>query len=138
VESLTEGEEEVVGTLRALDLDKDFLDVVVNGQGMHIVGLGDAMDDVIGPMVNKTVRVQIVRRTKENRFRDIELDEQVAGNGRHGPQNGRPAQPALQVKSRGVYSTLPRQSRIRADHTGNRKPRMPKLTGHDEPTHLVL
>lgn len=71
----TEIEDEVVGTLRAVDLDKDFLDVMVNGQGMHIVGLAEAMDDVIGPMVNKAVRVQIVRSAKGVRFRDIELEE---------------------------------------------------------------
>jgi hypothetical protein len=68
-------EEEVAGTLRAVDLDKDFLDVMVNGQGLHIVGLAEAMDDVIGPMVNKAVKVQIVRSAKGLRFRDIELDE---------------------------------------------------------------
>jgi hypothetical protein len=69
-------EEEFIGILRAVDLDKDFLDVTVNGQPLHVAGLGDAMDDVIGPMVNKTVKVQVVRRaTGPLRFRDIELDE---------------------------------------------------------------
>jgi hypothetical protein len=69
-------EEEVSGILRAVDLDKDFLDVIVDGQSLHIVGLEDAMDDVIGPMVNKTVRVRVVRSSKGSpRFRDIEVDE---------------------------------------------------------------
>lgn len=68
-------EEEIVGTLRALDLDKDFLDVVVEGKTLHVVGLGDAMDDVIGPMVNKAVRVRITKTPKGVRFRDIELDD---------------------------------------------------------------
>jgi hypothetical protein len=58
-----------------VDLDKDFLDVVVDGQGMHIVDLAEAMDDVIGPLVNKTVKVQIVRAANRLRFRDIELEE---------------------------------------------------------------
>src|SRR5262249_20286726 len=71
----TETEDEIVGNLRAVDLDKDFLDVVVNGQGLHIVGLAEAMDDVIGPMINKTVKVQVVRSAKGLRFRDLELDE---------------------------------------------------------------
>lgn len=75
LQDATETEKEVVGTLRAVDLDKDFLDVVVDGQGMHIVGLGDALDDVIGPMVNKTVKVQVVNSAKGLRFQDIELDE---------------------------------------------------------------
>jgi hypothetical protein len=69
--------EEIIGTLRAVDLEKDFLDVVVPpSQSLHIVGLSDAMDDVIGPMVNKTVKVQIVREARGSIcFRDIELDE---------------------------------------------------------------
>jgi hypothetical protein len=68
-------EERLIGILRAVDLDKDFLDVTVNDQTFHVVGLGDTMDDVIGPMVNKTVRVLVVRRKGSTRFRDIELDE---------------------------------------------------------------
>jgi hypothetical protein len=71
-----DAEEEIMGVLRAVDLDKDFLDVTVNGQALHVVGLEDAMDDVIGPMVNKMVKVQVVRRAVGPlRFRDIELDE---------------------------------------------------------------
>jgi hypothetical protein len=71
----TEIEDEIVGTLRAVDLEKDFLDVVVDGQGVHIVDLAEAMDDVIGPMINKPVKVQIIRAAKGLRFRDIELEE---------------------------------------------------------------
>lgn len=68
--------EELVGILRAVDLEKDFLNVFVNGQGLHVIGLEDAMDDVIGPMVNKRVKVQVVRDAKGAiRFRDIEVDE---------------------------------------------------------------
>ena len=69
-------EEEIVGTLRAVDLEKDFLDVVVNGQPLHVVGLSDAMDDVIGPMVNKEVKVHTVRGNRGAlSFRDIELED---------------------------------------------------------------
>lgn len=69
-------EEELIGVLRAVDLDKDYLDVLVDSQPMHIEGLGDAMDDVIGPMVNKRVKVSTVRSAKGKvSFRDIELDE---------------------------------------------------------------
>lgn len=73
-----EGEEEalVVGILRAVHLDKDWLDVTVDGMSVHIAGLKDTIDDLIGPMVNRRV---IVRATKsiKNKFRfiDIELDE---------------------------------------------------------------
>ena len=69
-------DEELIGTLRAVDLDKDFLAVTVANKALHVVGLGDAMDDLIGPMVNKRVKVQVIRRTAGPlRFRDIELDE---------------------------------------------------------------
>jgi hypothetical protein len=68
--------EEHVGTLRAVDLEKDWLDVLIAGHALHVVGLEDAMDDIIGPMVNKTVKVSVVRTAKGViRFRDIELDE---------------------------------------------------------------
>jgi len=58
-----------------VDLEKDLQVIVVDGQALHIVGLGDAMDDVVGPMVNKTVRVGVVRGGKSLRFGDIELDD---------------------------------------------------------------
>jgi hypothetical protein len=75
VQGPSETEEDVVGILRAVDLERDYLDVIVNGQGMHIVGLGDSMDDVIGPMINKMVKVHVTRTPKEMRLRDIELEE---------------------------------------------------------------
>jgi hypothetical protein len=68
--------EDHAGILRAVDLDKDFLHVSVDGQPLHVVGLEDAMDDVIGPMVNKKVKIRVVRTSSGSfRFRDIELDE---------------------------------------------------------------
>lgn len=65
--------EELRGTLRALHLDKDWLDIVVDGASMHIEGLQDAVDDVIGPMVNRSVIVRVVRVSKKLKFVDIEL-----------------------------------------------------------------
>jgi len=66
--------EELRGTLRALDLDKDWLDIVVDGVAIHIDGLQDAVDDVIGPMVNRSVIVRAVRTSqKKFKFVDIEL-----------------------------------------------------------------
>ena len=50
--------EELRGTLPAVDLDENWLDIVVDGKSMHIVGLQDAVDDVIGPMVNRDVVVR--------------------------------------------------------------------------------
>jgi len=66
----------IVGILRAVDLDNDFLDVAVESHAVHVLGLGDTMDDVIGPMVNKRVKVIAGREAKGSlRLRDIELDE---------------------------------------------------------------
>lgn len=69
-----EVQEELRGTLRAVHLDKDWLDVVVGGVSTHIEGLQDTVDDVIGPMVNRSVIVRAVRVSeKKLRFVDIEL-----------------------------------------------------------------
>src|ERR1035437_4486557 len=69
-------DEELIGVLRAVDLDKDRLVVTVEDTAIHVEGLGDAMDDIIGPMVNKRVKVYVIRRaTGPLRFRDIELVE---------------------------------------------------------------
>lgn len=68
--------EELRGTLRAVHLDKDWLDIVVNGVSHHVEGLQDAVDDVIGPMVNRSVLVRIIRskaKAKKLKFVDIEL-----------------------------------------------------------------
>lgn len=66
--------EELHGTLRGMHLDQDWLDVVVDGVPMHVVGLQDAVDDVIGPMVNRSVVVRVIRTAqKKLKFLDIEL-----------------------------------------------------------------
>jgi len=72
----SEGETVLHGTLRALDLDEDWLEVVVDGQHKRVKGVGDVVDDLIGPMVNHEVSVR-VRPGKRNTltFVDIEQDE---------------------------------------------------------------
>ncbi|MBX9629406.1 MAG: hypothetical protein K2X67_02700 [Burkholderiales bacterium] len=68
--------EELRGTLRALHLDKDWLEVVVDGNTVHVEGLQEAVDDVVGPMVNRTVIVRAIRTpNRKLRFADIELAE---------------------------------------------------------------
>ncbi len=68
--------EELKGTLRAVHLDKDWLEVIVDSVPMHIDGLQDAVDDVIGPMVNREVTVRVVRVSeKKLKFVDIELSD---------------------------------------------------------------
>lgn len=67
-------QEELRGTLRAVHLDKDWLDIVVDGVSHHVEGLQDAVDDVIGPMVNRSVVVRVIRlKPKKLKFVDIEL-----------------------------------------------------------------
>ncbi|CDQ12245.1 conserved protein of unknown function [Acidithiobacillus ferrivorans] len=67
-------QEELRGTLRALHLDKDWLDIVVDGVSMHIDGLQDAVDDVIGPMVNRSVIVRVVRTSKKNKYKFVDIE----------------------------------------------------------------
>jgi len=67
--------EELRGTLRAVHLDKDWLDVMVDGLPTHIVGLEDEIDDVIGPMVNRQVVVRVARSGGKYQYIDIELAE---------------------------------------------------------------
>lgn len=74
-----QGQEEetiISGTLRAVHLDKDWLDVSVDGKSVHIEGLKETIDDVIGPMVNRQVIVLALKGGRNKlRFVDIELDE---------------------------------------------------------------
>lgn len=68
-----EAPEELRGTLRAVHLDKDWLDIVVDGVSMHVDGLQDAVDDVIGPMVNRPVIVRAVR-VSQNKFKFVDIE----------------------------------------------------------------
>ena len=66
---------ELSGSLRAVDLNDDWLKIHVPEQGEEkVVGVSQQVDDVIGPMVNRQVLVRAVRtRTGSLRFVDIEL-----------------------------------------------------------------
>lgn len=76
-EAPSEGVEQTVrGVLRAVHLDKDWIEVTVDDAHVRINGVGETVDDVIGPMVNHAVVVQVIRPKRGTmRFRDIELDE---------------------------------------------------------------
>ena len=64
------------GVLRALDLDNDWLDLTVLGQTKRVRGVGETVDDLIGPMVNHDVTVTVKKgRGQSLKFIDIELDE---------------------------------------------------------------
>lgn len=62
----------VTGILRALDLDRDWLEVDVGGKHQRILGLEDAVDDIIGPLVNRQVKVTYLRLGRRMQYLDIE------------------------------------------------------------------
>ena len=77
-ESSTEKLETIRGTLRALHLDQDWLEVTTMDsppQHLKIEEAGDVLDDVVGPMVNRLVNVSVLRRGKKLVYQDIELEE---------------------------------------------------------------
>jgi hypothetical protein len=55
-------------------LDRDWLEVLADGENRRIEGLQDTVDDVIGPLVNRPVVVRAIFSVdKKLRFIDIEL-----------------------------------------------------------------
>ena len=64
------------GLLRALSLNEDWLEVTVDGESKKVEGVNEAVDDLIGPMVNHEVNVR-VRPGPRNKllFLDIEQEE---------------------------------------------------------------
>lgn len=76
--SATDIPDTIHGTLRALHLDQDWLEITTAAdpsQHVKILQAGDALDDVVGPMVNRLVNVSVVRRGQKVIYRDIELEE---------------------------------------------------------------
>lgn len=70
------GEKRITGTLRAVHLEDDWLEVIADGQTYKIVNVGETVDDVIGPMVNHQVNVRAkVGKNQKLMFVDIERDE---------------------------------------------------------------
>jgi len=68
----------LAGTLRALHLDQDWLEISKTGdpvEHIRVEDAGDALDDVVGPMVNRQVVVSAIKRGTKYLYRDIELSE---------------------------------------------------------------
>jgi hypothetical protein len=80
-EAATEAPTEVIGILRALDLDRAYLEIRSReGQTWKIRTGQNELDDVIGPMVNRTVSARVQRQKArvgqpEYRLLDIDLDD---------------------------------------------------------------
>jgi hypothetical protein len=79
-QKLSEPEEkQLQGILRALDLDGDWLEINLldeENQKIRIYETGDVIDDEVGPMVNRRVKVNVVERPKGGyAYRDIQLEE---------------------------------------------------------------
>ena len=66
------------GILRGLQLDNDWIDVKTtegDERIIHITSTGDAVDDVVGPMVNRKVIVEVSEKDGKYFFHDIQVDE---------------------------------------------------------------
>ena len=72
---------ELRGTLRALHLDQNWLEVTLpDGEQRRCETPASVLDDVVGPMVNRRVRIRIEELTRagrrtESQLVDIDLDE---------------------------------------------------------------
>ena len=71
----TEQRESLRGVLRAVHLDKDWLEVAADGEQYRVTQVEEQVDDVIGAMVNKPVIVHVARDGETLRFVDIEPDD---------------------------------------------------------------
>jgi hypothetical protein len=63
---------ELRGVLRAVHLDQDWLELLVDQSTVRIDGVSETVDDLIGPMINRQVIVQAKPSGKRFRFIDIE------------------------------------------------------------------
>lgn len=69
---------QIKGILRGLQLDNDWLEIKTGEQEQNVLrisGAGDAVDDVVGPMVNRRVIVDVVERGDRYIFRDIQTED---------------------------------------------------------------
>jgi hypothetical protein len=67
------------GILRGLQLDNDWIEIHETAGEQRLIRIsetGDVIDDVIGPMVNRPVIVDVVKKSSTRyAYRDIQLDE---------------------------------------------------------------
>ena len=66
-------QETLHGVLRAVHLDKDWLEIAADeGPSRRVYAVGEEVDDVLGPLVNKPVIVYVKFMGGKSRFLDIE------------------------------------------------------------------
>lgn len=65
------------GVLRNLHLDQDWLEVLTEGDGkiIRVQNAGEAIDDIVGPMVNRRVIVDVAKKKEKYSYIDIQPDE---------------------------------------------------------------
>lgn len=72
-------EEQLTGILRGLHLDKDWIEINIperDNETVRIFQTGDVIDDIVGPMVNQRVIIDVaVKPNGTCLFRDIQSDE---------------------------------------------------------------
>jgi hypothetical protein len=72
----------LTGILRGLQLDKDWIEVSINGENIKIYDAKEEIDDVIGRMVNRRIVVEVLDKSdkatdKRYTLRDIQLEEDL-------------------------------------------------------------
>ena len=72
----------LTGVLRGLQLDKDWIEVSINGENIKIYDAKEEIDDVIGRMVNRRIVVEVLDKSekavdKRYTLRDIQLEEDL-------------------------------------------------------------
>jgi hypothetical protein len=73
----------LTGVLRGLQLDKDWIEVSINGENIKIYDAKEEIDDVIGRMVNRRIVVEVLDKSEKAADRrytllDIQLERDIA------------------------------------------------------------
>lgn len=66
--------ETIHGVVRVVHLDEGWLELAVDGHSRRVDGVGEEVDDIIGPLVNKSVRVRASVSGPRTEFMGIEPD----------------------------------------------------------------
>ena len=66
--------ERLRGVLRAVHLDKDWLELTAGSEHLRVDAVDEEVEDVIGPLVNRPVIVYTSTVAGKRRFVDIEAD----------------------------------------------------------------